>query len=547
MRTAAAYLRCSDPRQDKSIEQQRDEIAERAARDGVAIPPENWFIDEGLTGRSARKRAAYQALFHRAEAQRDALKKRRGPRKPPIERLYVWAISRLARNTLDCLKLLGALEEAKVEVVSLTEPEIQDNSMQKLIQPILAWLAERYSEELSRNVKRGMRSQAERGFWVNGRPPFGYERVPAEGASGSQLAVTEETRQAFEVVQRLFHDYLHADDGDKRLAETLTREGVEPPARSDLAARKPGIWQSKHIRQILTNPTYQGHIVYKGQVAFRDAHEAAVDEDTFEQVQAKRRVRAGERKAGNGNGESRIRMGERGLLTPWLRCGHCGGPVHVAAGGRKDKRTYLYYCARRTDNKAACDGISVRTEKLDRLVLDTIEDQVLTTENLDLLAADALQRLEEESKDAMAQERERLEGRVTELDARIRETAKLVLDGVLEKEDAEFMNRPLLARRDRARLALASLPGQADLPSPEDIDPERFRAAVLRAWESHPIEERREALGALLDQVTLSEGGIHIAYRAKAPEWGYHGHAPYGPPYIPMSLRELSRSSNSSE
>jgi len=44
MRTAAAYLRCSDPRQDKSIEQQRDEIAERAARDGVAIPPENWFI-----------------------------------------------------------------------------------------------------------------------------------------------------------------------------------------------------------------------------------------------------------------------------------------------------------------------------------------------------------------------------------------------------------------------------------------------------------------------------------------------------------------------
>lgn len=316
MRTAAAYLRCGDSRQDKSIEQQRDEIMERAARDGVAIPPENWFVDEGLTGRSARKRDAYQALFRRAEAQRDALKKRRGPRQPPIERLYVWSISRLARNTLDCLKLLGALEEAKVEVVSLTEPEIQDNSTQKLIQPILAWLAERYSEELSRNVKRGMRSQAERGFWVNGRSPFGYERVPVDGTSGSRLAVTDETRPAFEVVQRLFHDYLHADDGDKRLAETLTREGVEPPARSDLAARKPGIWQIKHIRQILTNPVYQGHIVYKGQIVFRGAHEAAVDEDTFEQVQAKRRVRAGERKAGKGNGESRIRMGERGLLTP---------------------------------------------------------------------------------------------------------------------------------------------------------------------------------------------------------------------------------------
>ena len=40
----AAYLRCSDPRQDKSIEQQREEIQKRAKADGVTIPPENWFI-----------------------------------------------------------------------------------------------------------------------------------------------------------------------------------------------------------------------------------------------------------------------------------------------------------------------------------------------------------------------------------------------------------------------------------------------------------------------------------------------------------------------
>ena len=42
----AAYLRCSDPRQDKSIDQQRVEIERRAAAEGVTIPPENWFIDE---------------------------------------------------------------------------------------------------------------------------------------------------------------------------------------------------------------------------------------------------------------------------------------------------------------------------------------------------------------------------------------------------------------------------------------------------------------------------------------------------------------------
>ena len=63
----------------------------------------------------------------------------------------------------------------------------------------------------------------------------------------------------------------------------------------------------------------------------------------------------------------------------------------------------------------------------------------------------------------------------------------------------------------RSATSTATRRGRAELPSPEDIDPDRFRAAVLRAWESRPIEGRREALDALLDGVTLSEGGIHVA------------------------------------
>ena len=45
----AAYLRCSDPRQDKSVQQQKEEIERRAAADGVVIPAANWFVDEGIS------------------------------------------------------------------------------------------------------------------------------------------------------------------------------------------------------------------------------------------------------------------------------------------------------------------------------------------------------------------------------------------------------------------------------------------------------------------------------------------------------------------
>ena len=94
----AAYLRCSDPRQDKSIDQQRKEIERRAAAEGVVIPPENWFVDEGISGRSTKKRRSYQALIRRAEDQREPMRSRPLGEHPPIDRLYVWAFSRIARN-----------------------------------------------------------------------------------------------------------------------------------------------------------------------------------------------------------------------------------------------------------------------------------------------------------------------------------------------------------------------------------------------------------------------------------------------------------------
>ena len=61
------------------------------------------------------------------------------------------------------------------------------------------------------------------------------------------------------------------------------------------------------------------------------------------------------------------------MLTPFLRCASCGGPICVSAGGQPKKRTYLYTCRTRQESSAACSGITIRVEKLDALVLDAID------------------------------------------------------------------------------------------------------------------------------------------------------------------------------
>jgi DNA invertase Pin-like site-specific DNA recombinase len=523
----AAYLRCSDPRQDKSVQQQREEIERRAAADGVVIPAANWFVDEGISGRTAKKRAAYQSLLRAAEAQRDARLGRAKVRVQGIDRLYVWAFSRVARNMFDCLRALATLDEADIDVISLTEPDAGDKSFRKLIRPILAWLAERYSEELSRNVVRGMRSQAERGFWQNGHAPYGYALQRVEG--GSRLVVTDETRAAFETVQRIFAEYLEGKDGQKRLAEKLTREGIEPPSREVERERFAGNWRTMHLQRILTNRTYCGHLLQNGEVLARDSHPAAVSDEDFERVAALRKLKD-RNKAEGGNGNHAIHMSERGVLTPWLRCGSCGGRIAITGGGHTGSIRHYYVCSSRQENKANCAGLTVRVDKLDGAVLAYIHEETLSPANVAVICEQGAAALSE-GPDEIVAERTRLTADIDALDQRVRKIGLQVVDGILGTEDAKALNAPLIDRRDAMKLRLAALPQRKQLPDAERLNPIKFRAAVLEAWSARPLEERRAALDRLVEKITLSDGGAHVDYRVKDEQIAFHQPDPSGPPW----------------
>ncbi len=513
-RIASAYLRCSDPRQDKSIEQQRAEIERRAALDGFIIPPGNWFIDEGISGRAVKKRKSYQAMIKRAEVQRDATTGRGRPIfVDRVERMYVWAFSRIARNMFDCLRAIAILDDAGIDITSLTENDTGDKSMRKLIRPILAWLAERYSEELSRNVSRGKQSQAGKGFWAYGTHPFGYEVVQGQG--GKKLAVTDETRADFEVARRVFREADESGDGAKRIAERMTRSGVRPPF-DDCHQREfaPGTWRPRHVHNILRNAAYCGHVLYKGEIVARDAHEAAVDDETFARIYAKRSLKNEGRKGGRGNGVSALATWQHGVLSPWLRCGSCGGRVCTVNSTSGGQQSWLYFCGTRREMKAECPGFSVPVDRLDGVVLDTIEQQVLAPENVQRMLAETLIALGEADGDHAAGERERLLVLICDLDKRIRSTAHQVVNGLIDEADAKIMSGPLLAQRETARLNLAALPAQRGVPGVDEVDPVRFREAVLEAWKQRPLEERREALNRVLDRVTVTPGGVQITYSA---------------------------------
>lgn len=158
----AAYIRVSDERQDEySPDSQLKKIREYAAKDGYMIPDEYVFYDDGISGRSTKKRDDFNRMIALAKEKTH-----------PFDVIYVWKFSRFARNQEESMVYKNLLRKKGVTVVSVSEP-IPEGHFGSLIERIIEWTDEYYLVNLGAEVMRGMTEKASRGE-PTCAPPFGY-------------------------------------------------------------------------------------------------------------------------------------------------------------------------------------------------------------------------------------------------------------------------------------------------------------------------------------------------------------------------------------
>lgn len=162
LRIGSAYIRVSDERQDEySPDSQLKKIREYAAKEGYMIPDEFVFYDDGISGKSTKKRDDFNRMIAIAKEKTH-----------PFDRIYVWKFSRFARNQEESMVYKNLLRKKGVAVVSVSEP-IPEGHFGSLIERIIEWTDEYYLVNLGAEVMRGMTEKASRGE-PTCAPPFGY-------------------------------------------------------------------------------------------------------------------------------------------------------------------------------------------------------------------------------------------------------------------------------------------------------------------------------------------------------------------------------------
>ena len=228
LKIGAAYIRVSDERQDEySPDSQLKKIRENAARDGYMIPDEYVFYDDGISGKSARKRDDFNRMIAIAKEKTH-----------PFDVIYVWKFSRFARNQEESMVYKNLLAKKGVTVKSVSEP-IPEGHFGSLIERIIEWMDEFYLVNLSTEVTRGMTEKVSRGEPVVA-PPFGYKM-------GEKAYIPDEESGAANIVREVFERYANGEK-QRALAMDLGDRGI----RTKYGNKPDNRW----IEYMLRNPVY---------------------------------------------------------------------------------------------------------------------------------------------------------------------------------------------------------------------------------------------------------------------------------------------------
>ena len=432
----ASYCRVSTDRDDQA---NSFESQQRYFKEYIDRQPD-WelyevYADEGITGTSTKKRAAFNRMIADAHFGKFQL-------------ILTKEVSRFSRNILDTITYTRELKALGVGVlfmndgISTLEPDAE------LRLSIMGSIAQEESRKTSTRVKWGQTRRMEQGV-VFGRSLLGYD------VKDGCLTVNPE---GAEIVRLIFYKY----GVEKKGTTVIARELREAGYRTQSGNVK---WSNTHIDKIQKNEKYVGDLVQKktitpdylshakkynhGEEEFviiRDHHEPIIDRELWDTVQRelKKRNRNGELGAGHSN---------RYVFSGKIKCGECGASFVSRKKSRKDGSLYKRWSCytatsegqKRIDVRGNEVGCDVGKLLRDELALDILQQSLTTLrmdrdriiQNVTALALEAIQMCEEGSTDRA----EALEYEISQLKQKKADVLDAFFSKQITKEEMQLVNQ----------------------------------------------------------------------------------------------------------
>jgi site-specific DNA recombinase len=291
-----------EERQKMSIEAQLAELADYARREGIEIAE---IFTESKSAKSPG-RPVFNEMIEKIQTSDE-----------PIG-LLSWHPDRLARNSVDGGQIIYLIDSSKLASLRFPTFWFEPTPQGLFMLQVSFGQSKYYSDNLSENVKRGVRQKLRRGEWYN-LAPFGY-------TNNLKTKNIEPDPVKSKIVKKVFKEFATGKHTLESMSHRLSFWGVVNRSNKPIT--------KSSVKRILSNKAYLGIITHKGE-EYEGTFDPIISVDIFEAVKELLNKRAKPRKS-----KKNHNFPFTGLLT----CGECGAAI--TAQWAKGKYRY-YRCTKR--------------------------------------------------------------------------------------------------------------------------------------------------------------------------------------------------------
>ena len=304
----------SEDRQVLSIEAQLIECKQYAHKENLTI------IHEFCESQSAKKpgRLIFNEMLTKIE-------------QGEAEGIIAWNPDRLARNSVDGGLIIYLIDTGKIKDLKFPTFRFDNNAYGKFILSIAFGQSKYYTDNLSENIKRGIRQKLRKGIWPQWAP-LGY-------LNDHQTKTIILDKEKSHLIKQAFSLYATGKYSLKQIRDYLHEKGLLGKKKKPLSIR--------NIQYLLKNPIYYGVIRFNNEI-YEGIHPPIISKQLFEQVREILKSR---------HKKTRKKQKYNYIYRGFIRCGECGAMVTA----EKKKNRYIYYhCTKR---KGKCSQPFNTTEK----------------------------------------------------------------------------------------------------------------------------------------------------------------------------------------
>jgi len=332
-----AYCRKSREEKDKqilSISAQIAELKEYAKREHLEISE---FVEEEKTAKIPG-RSKFAEVLKKIESGHAG-------------GIIAWHPDRLARNSIDGGKIIYLLDTGKLLDLKFPTSWFENTPQGKFMLNIAFGQSKYYVDNLSENVKRGLRQKIRNGIWPS-KATYGYMNNPKTRSVDVDIEKSIAIKRAFQL-------FGMGDRSFTQIAEFLCKFNIKNKNDKPLHINQ--------VRKLLSDKFYVGIMNYNGEY-HTGVHECFISKDLFQLVQKQLELR----------NRRKIRKHNFAFIG-LMKCGECGASVtaeqHIKKYKNGNSQTFIYY--RCTKKLKPCSQRHMPEQEMEKQARETIADVAL--------------------------------------------------------------------------------------------------------------------------------------------------------------------------